>query len=111
MLPVLVVLSPLPRRHFGAAAGGVHPIITPVEHGRRSRREVAGAARAKERGRTGARTFPRQIEAAPRAAAVTSSAGAGASPNAARLVAGHCCAAGTTSMLAKASSAARIAAV
>src|SRR4051794_21854427 len=27
MLPVLVVLSPLPRRHFGAAAGGVHPII------------------------------------------------------------------------------------
>src|SRR4051794_2629594 len=30
MLPVLVVLSPLPRRHFGAAAGGVHPIITPV---------------------------------------------------------------------------------
>src|SRR3954454_13092162 len=30
MLPVLVVPSPLPRRHFGAAAGGVHPIITPV---------------------------------------------------------------------------------
>src|SRR3954468_9996144 len=27
MLPVLVVPSPLPRRHFGAAAGGVHPII------------------------------------------------------------------------------------
>src|SRR5690349_17725120 len=30
MLPVLVVPSPLPRRHFGAAAGGVHPIITAV---------------------------------------------------------------------------------
>ena len=28
MLPVLVVPSPRPRRHFGAAAGGVHPIIT-----------------------------------------------------------------------------------
>src|SRR4051794_3645022 len=27
MFPVLVVPSPLPRRHFGAAAGGVHPII------------------------------------------------------------------------------------
>src|SRR4051794_6368 len=34
MLPVLVVPSPRPRRHFGAAAGGVHPIITPVSaHG------------------------------------------------------------------------------
>src|SRR4051794_38528056 len=30
MLPVLVVPSPRPRRHFGAAAGGVHPIITAV---------------------------------------------------------------------------------
>src|SRR5947209_13255527 len=28
MLPVLVVPSPRPRRHFGAAAGGVHPIIS-----------------------------------------------------------------------------------
>src|SRR4051794_12612697 len=27
MLPVLVVPAPLPRRHFGASAGGVHPII------------------------------------------------------------------------------------
>jgi len=27
MLPVLVVPTPLPRRHFGAPAGGVHPII------------------------------------------------------------------------------------
>src|SRR3954449_11110284 len=30
MLPVLVVPSPRPRRHFGAAAGGVHPIITSI---------------------------------------------------------------------------------
>src|SRR3954447_13846251 len=30
MLPVLVVPAPLPRRHFGAAAGGVHPIIKRV---------------------------------------------------------------------------------
>src|SRR3954454_11992993 len=30
MLPVLVVPSPRPRRHFGAAAGGVHPIIKGV---------------------------------------------------------------------------------
>src|SRR3954454_1938868 len=30
MLPVLVVPSPRPRRHFGAAAGGVHPIINGV---------------------------------------------------------------------------------
>src|SRR5689334_4812356 len=30
MLPVLVVPTPLPRRHVGASAGGVHPIITPV---------------------------------------------------------------------------------
>src|ERR1051325_10522884 len=28
MLPVLVVPSPRPRWHFGASAGGVHPIIT-----------------------------------------------------------------------------------
>src|SRR4051794_41427827 len=30
MLPVLVVPSPRPRRHFGASAGGVHPIIMGV---------------------------------------------------------------------------------
>src|SRR4051794_38139335 len=71
MLPVLVVLSPLPRRHFGAAAGGVHPIITQVEPRPHSPREVAAAVPDEERGRARAGTCRQPVKAGARHATVT----------------------------------------
>src|SRR4051794_20732841 len=52
MLPVLVVPSPRPRRHFGAAAGGVHPIITDV---RARRTQSSGSTRDRPRNPPAAR--------------------------------------------------------